>query len=78
MPQPSGWVSVVLVVLPALIAAVTPSILAHAWPSPPVVDSRPQPMTVVVVVVVVEDATVRDQQRKHRTTAPRPKTRRHR
>lgn len=76
MPQPSGWVSVVLVVLPALIAAVTPSILAHAWPSPPVVDSRPQPMT--VVVVVVEDATVRDQQRKHRTIAPRPKTRRHR
>ena len=75
MSQPSGWMSVVLVVLPALIAAITPSILAHAWPSPPPVDSRPQSVT---VVVVIEGATVRDQQRKHYATAPRPKPRKHR
>jgi len=77
MQQPSGWVvAVVLAVLPCLTTPIVTAVLAHAWPLPPVADSRP-PQVAVTVIVMIEDARGSGQQ-VHRNTAPRPKTHRHR
>jgi len=77
MQQPPGWVvAVILAVLPCLTTPIVTAVLAHAWPSPPVSDSRPQQVT-VMVIVVIEDIRGLGQQ-VHRNAAPQLKTHRHR